>query len=103
MKRPPLLLHVQISGHHRGLPLWLPLFLLLPVAFLLLVAFSPLILAAAAILRALRRKLPPVVGSSYAVLCSPRSIGAAVDVLCSTPGLRVDISNRDEDVRISVI
>jgi hypothetical protein len=103
MKRPPLLLQVRVGGHGRGIPLWLPLFLLLPVAFLLLVGLSPLILVAATILRALRRKLPPVVGSSCAVLCSPRSIGAAVDVLCSTPGLRIDISNRDKNIRVSVI
>ena len=105
MKRPPMLIRVQIHGEERRFFLWLPLFLLLPLALVLLIILSPLILIAVVILRLQRRErqLSPAIGASLYVLCSVRGIKAALDVLCSMPGLRVDIYNRNERIYISVI
>jgi len=105
MKRPPMLIRVQIRGQERRLPLWLPLFLLLPLALLLLIIVSPLILVAVIVLRLAGRegRLSPVVRASLGILCSARGIRAAFDVLCSIPGLRVDVSNRNERVYVSII
>ena len=103
MKRPPMLMRVQIHGEEGRFPLWLPLFLLLPLALALLIILSPLILIAAVILRVRRRQLPPIARASLGMLCSVRCIRAAFDVLCSMPGLRVDVSNRNERVYVSVI
>ena len=105
MKRPPMLIRVQIHGEERRFFLWLPLFLLLPLALVLLIILSPLILIAVIILRLQRRErqLSPSVGASLYVLCSVRGIKAALDVLCSMPGLRVDICNRNERIYVSVI
>jgi len=105
MKRPPMVMRVQIHGKEGKFPLWLPLFLLLPLALLLLIILSPLILIAITILR-LRgrgRELSPIVGASLGILCSVRGIKAAFDVLCSMPGLRVDVCNRNERVYVSII
>lgn len=66
MKRPPVLMRVQIRGEERKFRLWLPLFLPLPLALLLLIIFSPLILVVVIIvrMRAHRRHLSPVVTAS---------------------------------------
>jgi hypothetical protein len=105
MKRPPLFLRIKIQ-EQRALPgCWLPLFLLVPLALALLLVLSPFMLVAYIILR-LRgrlRELPPALRAAFGVLCSARQIGAAWDVFCSTPGLRVDVSSRNERVHISVI
>jgi hypothetical protein len=85
--------------------MWLPLFLLLPLVLLLLIILSPLILVAVIVLRLTGREgqMPPVVRASLGIFCSVRRIGAAFDVLCSTPGLRVDVCNRNERVHVSII
>lgn len=105
MKRPPMLMRVQIRGEDRGFSLWLPLFLILPLALVLLIILSPLILLAVFILwlsgRGKRAVL--VTGFVFRLLCSMRLIGAAVDLFCSMPGLRVDIHNRNERVYVSVV
>jgi hypothetical protein len=87
-----MVMRVQIRGEEKRFCLWLPLFLLLPLALVLLIILSPLILVAIIILRLSGRgkHLSPI-------------IRAAFDVLCSMPGLRVDVSNRNERVYISVI
>ena len=103
MKRPPMLMRVQIHGEEGRFPLWLPLFLLLPLALALLIILSPLILIAAVILRVRRRQLPPIARASFGMLCSVRCIRATFDVLCSMPGLRIDVSNRNERIYVSVI
>ena len=105
MKRPPVLMRLQIRGKERGFGLWLPLFLLLPLLLLLLIVLSPLIVIAIIILRRRRQldRLSPIARASIGMLCSPRGIRAAFDILCSTPGLRVDVSNDNERVHISVI
>ncbi len=105
MKRPPLLIRVQIHGQERRFPIWLPLFLLVPLVLVLLIILSPLILIAIIVLRLTGRgsELPPVVRASLAILCSVRRIRAAFDVLCSMPGLRVDLCNRNERVYVSII
>ena len=104
MKRPPMLMHVQIRGEDRGFCLWLPLFLILPLALLLLIILSPLILLAIFILwlsgRGKRALL--VTRIAFRLLCSMRLIRAAVDLLCSMPGLQVDISTHNERVRVSI-
>jgi len=101
MRRPAMLMQVRIGGWERGVLLWLPLFLLLPLAIVLLIILSPLILVTITILKVRGRggQLWPVIGA----LCSVRCIRAAYDVLCSAPGLRVAVSNRDERLYISVI
>jgi hypothetical protein len=105
MKRPPMVMRVQIRGKEKGFGLWLPLFLLLPLLLLLLIAFSPLIVIAIVILRRSRRlgRLPGTARTYLGALCSPRGVRAAFDVFCSTPGLRVDIRNKNEQVYISII
>jgi len=105
MKRLPMLIGEQMHGHDWRFPLWLPLFLLLPVAFLLLIILSPLILAGIVIIRLTgrERQLSPVAGASLRILCSVRGIRAAFDVLCSMPGLRVDVRNRNERIYVSII
>jgi hypothetical protein len=105
MKRPPMLIRVQIHGWERRVPLWLPLFLLLPLALLLLISLSPLILVASIFLRVMGREgqLSPVVRASLGILCSLRGIRAALEMLCSMPGLRVDVCNRNERICVSII
>jgi hypothetical protein len=105
MKRPPVLMRVQIRGEERKFCLWLPLFLLVPLAILLLIVLSPLIVVAIVIVRATGRgrRLWPVVRTSLGILCSVRGIRAAFDVLCSMPGLRVDVCNSKERVYVSII
>jgi hypothetical protein len=105
MKRPPMLMRVQIHGEEGRFPLWLPLFLLLPLALVLLIILSPLILVAIIILR-LRGQgsyLSPIIRASLGILCTARGIKTTFDVLCSMPGLRVDVSNRNERIYVSVI
>jgi hypothetical protein len=100
-----MLMRVQIRGEDKGFSLWLPLFLILPLTLVLLIALSPLLLLVIFILwlsgRGKRALL--VTGIVFRVLCSMRLISAAVDLLCSMPGLRVDIHNRNERVYVSVI
>ena len=105
MRRPPVLMKVQIRGKERNVRLWLPLFLLVPLVLLLLIVLSPVILIAVIIVRRTGRRgrLPPVARASLGILCSVRGIRAAFDVLCSMPGLRVDVVNDKERVYVSVI
>ena len=105
MKRPPLFLRLKIH-EKKALPgCWLPLFLLVPLAIILLIALSPVILVVAIILRVRGRsgRLPLALRTAFSVLFSMRRMRAACDLLCSTPGLRVDVSGRSERVHISVI
>ena len=105
MKRPPVLMRVEIRGEERKLRLWLPLFLLVPLVLLLVIVLSPVILLAVVIVRVTgrRRRLLLIARTSLGILCSVRSIRAAFDVLCSMPGLRVDVGNNKERVYVSVI
>jgi hypothetical protein len=105
MKRPPMVLRLQIRGKEKGFGLWLPLFLLIPLGLALVIAFSPLILIAIVILRRRRHRdlLSPTARTYLGMLCSPRGIRAAFDLFCSMPGLRVDVRNKNEQVYISVI
>jgi len=104
MKHPPMLMYVRIRREDRGFCLWLPLFLLLPLVLVLLIILSPLILLAVTILWRSGRLKRAVLISRIALrsLCSMRFIGAAVDLLCSMPGLRVDIAGEKDQVRIFV-
>jgi hypothetical protein len=105
MKRPPMLMRVQIRGEDRGFCLWLPLFLILPLTLVLLIVLSPLILLVVFILwlsgRGKRALL--VTGIVFRLLCSMRLTRAAIDLLCSMPGLKVDIRNRSERIYVSVV
>jgi hypothetical protein len=105
MKRPPVLMRVQIRGEERKFRLWLPLFLLVPLALLLLIVLSPVILIAIVIVRVTGRgrRLSLVARTSLGILCSVRGIRAAFDVLCSMPGLRIDVCNNKERVYVSII
>lgn len=105
MKRPPMLVRVQIRGEERKFRLWLPLFLLVPLAVLLLIILSPVILVAIVIVRVTGRgrRLWSAAGTSLSILCSLRGIRAAFDVLCSMPGLRIDVRNSKEHVYVSII
>ena len=105
MKRPPVLMRVQIRGEERKFRLWLPLFLLLPLALVTLIILLPVILVAIIIVRVTgrRRRLSLVARTSLGILCSVRGIRAAFDVLCSMPGLRIDVCNNKERVYVSII
>lgn len=105
MKRPPLLMRVQIRGDQDKFSLWLPLFLLLPLALVLLIILSPVILIAVVVwrLKARRGQTIHAVGSVLSVLCSARALKAVFDVVCSTPGLRIAVTDRDDRVNISII
>ena len=105
MKRPPMLMRVQILGEERKFRLWLPLFLLLPLALVLLIVLSPVILVVIVIVRVTGRwkRLSPVARTSLGMLCSVRGVRAASDVLCSMPGLSVDVRNNKEHVYVSII
>jgi len=105
MKRPPVLMRVQIRGEERKFRLWLPLFLLLPLALVTLIILLPVILVAIVIVRVTGRgrRLSLVARTSLGILCSVRGIRAAFDVLCSMPGLRIDVCNNKERVYVSII
>ena len=105
MKRPPILMQVQIRGKERGFGLWLPLFLLLPLVLVLLIILSPVIAIAIIILRCGRRldRLPAIARTCVSILCSVRRMRAAFDVICSMSGLCVDVSHGNERVYVSVI
>ena len=104
MKRPSMLMRVHIRGERRKFRLWLPLFLLVPLAILLLIILSPLILICIVILRRSRRwnQLSPTARACLGILCSVRGIRAAFDLLCSAPGLRIDVRNSNEHVYVSI-
>ena len=105
MKRPPMVMRVQIRGAERRFRLWLPLFLLLPLALILLIVLSPVILVAMIMARLTGRgrRLWLAARASLGMLCSVRGIRAAFDVICSMPGLRVDVRNNKERVYVSII
>ena len=105
MKRPPMLMRVQIRGKEREFGLWLPLFLLLPLVLVLLIILSPVIVIAIIILRWGRRldKLPAIARICVSILCSARRMRAAFGVICSMSGLRIDVHNIGERVYVSVI
>lgn len=95
---------VHRHDEDRKFRLWLPLFLLLPLALVLVIILFPVILVAMVIFRLTgRRRHSVIVGTLLRTLCSPRAMKAAFDVLCSTPGLRVAVINRNERVNISII
>jgi len=102
MKRPPMLMRVRIQGKEENVNLWLPLFLLLPLMALLLPILLPLILLVVLVSRSIawRRRM---FFATLRPLASPHGIRAAVDLLCSTPGLQVAIVNRKERLYISVV
>jgi hypothetical protein len=105
MKRPPMLMRVRIGGKERGFGLWLPLFLLLPLVLVLLIVLSPVIVIAIIVLGRRRRldRLPAIARTCLSILCSLRRMRAAFDVICSVPGLRVDVCNDNERVYVSII
>jgi hypothetical protein len=92
VKRPPMLMHVKIQGDDRGFGLWLPLFLLLPLATVAFIILSPLILIAVIVLW-------PSDWGKRALL----ALWAALEILFSISGLKVDIQNRQQCVFISVV
>jgi len=100
-----MLVRIQIRGEERKFRLWLPLFLLVPLAVLLLIILSPVILVAIVIIRVTGwgKRLSPVARTSLGILCSVRGIRAAFDILCSMPGLRIDVRNNKERVYVSII
>jgi hypothetical protein len=104
MKRPPMLMHVKTHGGDGGFSLWLPLFLILPLALVLLIALSPLILLAVIILwlSGRGRRALLVTRIAFRLVSSVHLIRAAVDLLCSMPGLRVDISRGNDRVLVSI-
>ena len=105
MKRPPMLMRVQVRGKESGFGLWLPLFLLLPLVLVLLIILSPVIVIAIIILRRRQRLdwLPAIARTCLSILCSARRMRAAFGVICSMSGLRVDVSSDNERVYVSVV
>ena len=92
MNRPPLLMHLRLRNEEHNFGLWLPLFLLIPVALVVLIILSPLILLAIIVLW--HR------GWGKTALLAP---WAAWRVFCATRGLKVDVKNPTECVKIAFI
>lgn len=91
MNWPPSVMRIRIQRQqHRGIGLWLPLFIILPIVFVLTLALAPLVLLAAAILwrRGLGRLL--LIGGPMILNC-----------LCALRGLEVNVENEKECVFIS--
>ncbi|MFU8796235.1 MAG: hypothetical protein ACNA7X_02930 [Dehalococcoidia bacterium] len=105
MKRPPLLLRLRIPGKKIRPGCWLPIFLLLPLALALLIVLLPVVLVVGAILQLRRRRnrQSSTAGIVLSTVCSFRGIMAAVGLICSTPGLRVDVTDDDGRFEITVI
>jgi hypothetical protein len=103
MKRPPVVMRVQVRAEREKHSLWLPLFLLLPLALVIVIILSPLIVIAVIVLRVRRGHVWSLVAPYLPTLCSVRGIRAGWDLLCATPGLQVDVRNRHEKVYVSII
>ena len=91
MSFPPLVMCWQVSDGRRGLPLWVPLFLLWPLALVILLLLSPFLLVAAAVMwgGAWCRRLP-------------RAARVLLRCLCSLRGLELDFQKGGERFRISM-
>jgi hypothetical protein len=92
VKRPPVLMRLRFHNGDRKFGLWLPLFLLIPLALVVLIILSPLIIIAIAVLW-------PSGWGKLALLV----LKAAWGLLCSMPGLEVNVRNPNQCVYISVI
>ena len=105
MKRPPLLLRLKIPGKKSRPGCWLPIFLLLPVALALLIALAPVMLVVGAVVRwrGRRKRQLSTARIIIGMLCSFRGIMAVVGLICSMPGLRVDVTDDDGRLEIAII
>jgi hypothetical protein len=105
MKRPPLFLRLRIPGKKRRPGCWLPIFLLLPLALALLIVLAPVMLVVGAVVRRRGWRKPQLSTARVVVgmLCSVGGIMALVGLICSTPGLRVDVTDDDGRFEIAVI
>lgn len=92
MKRPPLLMRLRIHNEEHKFGLWLPLFLLIPIALVVFIILSPLILLAVIILWP--------TGWGKVALLAP---WYAWRVYCAARGLKVDVQNPGEVVKIAII
>jgi len=111
MKWPPMVLYMKIVHHNGRFGLWIPLFLLGPLFTLFLLAvlliilpfvLVALLIAGLAVLfefqtEWLRETTRYARWAGYAVKGTP----ALVRVLCSLPGLKIDVTGRREQVYLT--
>jgi hypothetical protein len=91
MNRPPLIMRIRIQNPDHKFGLWLPLFLLLPLVLVVFIILSPLILIGFLVLCCM--------GWGKVALRLP---GAIWRVFCATRGLRVDMNNSTDRVKIFI-
>ena len=85
-------LRIKKSGQGKGVRLWIPMFLVWPVILLLLLLLLPLMLLVDLILS--------LIGwGSFPVL---RLVGGMGSLLSAARGLRVNVSNKNEKVHITI-
>lgn len=92
MNRPPLIMRVRIQNPEHKFGLWLPLFLLLPLVLIVLIILSPLILIVFLVLCCL--------GWGRLAVRLPAAIWR---VFCAARGLRVDVDNPTDKVKIIIL
>jgi hypothetical protein len=92
MNRPPLIMRIRIQNPEHEFGLWLPLFLLLPLVLVVLIILSPLIIIGFLVLCCM--------GWGKPALLVP---GAVWRVFCAARGLRVDVDNTNDKVKIFIV
>ena len=89
MNRPPLTMRIRIQNPEHNFGLWLPLFLILPLVLVVLIILSPFLLIGFLVLCCM--------GWGKLALHMPWAIWR---IFCAARGLKVDIDNPTEKVKI---
>ena len=92
MNRPPMWMRLKFRSEDRKFGLWLPLFLLIPLVLVVLIILSPLLLIGFLVLCCM--------GWGKLALYLPVAI---CRVFCAARGLRVDVDNPTEKVKILIL
>jgi len=111
MKWPPMVLYMKIRNQKTDFGLWIPLFLIGPILMVFLLAvllvILPFVLVAliiaglAAVLDWQTQWLKKTVRYARWVGYALKSIPAFIRVLCSVPGLEIDIDGKKETVMLT--
>ena len=91
MNRPPLTMRVRVEDPEHKFGLWLPLFLLIPLVLVVLIILSPVLLIVFLVLC--------FMGWGKLALHLPVAI---CRIFCAARGLRVDVDNPTEKVKIFI-
>ena len=92
MNHPPLIMRIRVQNPEHKFGLWLPLFLLIPLVLIVLIILSPLLLIGFLALCCM--------GWGKLALHLPVAI---CRVYCAARGLRVDVDNPTEKVKIFIL